>query len=278
MINSIKYIFSRIGMVRKVGRLHFTLSGIDDEGIPFVEYDGLRFHGKPSNPRDKKYYQILPPRVRIKLSFECFRTAQEIVIRYIEGGLKYGGPKKQAYYKIKEGDTVAEMGAYHGFFALKLCKMVGTHGRVITIEPLPDNLKLLRKNISFNGFDDLCTIVPKGVWNEKTTLSFKRKADDHQSGSIVLGRGNEDIMLPVDSLDNIMVETNTVSCDMMIIQLNGVEIDALSGLKSFRPENLAIAARYDQPGMDVVSEIIKLLKERKYKVYLEEDRFVFAHT
>ncbi len=276
MNKTIKYIYSRLGMARKVGKLNFTAAGIDHDGYPYVEYDGLRFHGKPSNAKDKKYYSILPGSIRRKLPIECFRIAQEIVIRYVESGLMYGGPKKNKYYQVKNGDVAAEMGAYQGFYAMKLCRQVGESGRVVAIEPLPDNLRLLEKNISFNGFDQRCTIVPKGVWQEKATLNFKRKPEDNQSGSVVLAKGTEELLLPVDNLDNIMKETRTTECDMMIIQLNGVEIDALRGLRTFKPKNLAIALRYNKPGMDAVNETIKLLKDRQYVVNLEDKYFVFA--
>ncbi|MDR9486519.1 FkbM family methyltransferase [Salibacter sp.] len=263
-------------MAKKVSNLNFSSAGIDDEGFSYVEYDGLRFHGEKSFDKDKKYYKLLPRYVRNRLPFECFRTAQDIVIRYVEGGLKYGGPRKHDFYKVKAGDTVAEMGAFQGFYALKMCKTVGENGKMIAIEPLKDNLKFLKKNITYNKFENRCTIVPKGVWKEQTTLTFKRKTTDHQSGSIVMEKGNEDISLPVDTLENIMQETHTNACNMMVIQLNGVEINALKGLNSFYPNNLAIAARYDQPGVDAVDEITSLLVNRGYKVNVEEERFIFA--
>lgn len=277
MIKTLKYIFTRIERGRKVLKLDISEAGLDSDGDPFVQLkDGLRFFGEKSYPKDKKFYQLLPSGIKKVLPFLCYRTAEDIVIRYLEGGLKYGGPYKNHTYEVKENDTVAEMGAYMGFYSLKLCEKVGEKGRVIAIEPFEDNLKLLRKNLEYNNFKQ-CTIVPKGVWKERSVIDFYRKSSDHQSGSIIIEGQTKDILkLQVDSLENIMNEVSVSKCDLMIIQLNGVELDAIKGLQSFKPINLAIAARYDKPGENAIEDISEVLEGRDYSLEVVEDRFIFA--
>lgn len=277
MLRSIKYIKNQIAIVRKVNSLDFSTAGTDAEGDHWVEYDGMRFHGEPSKDSLKKYYQLLSNKTKKNLPFECFRVAQDIQTRYIEGGLKYGGPFKQDFYKVQKGDVVAEMGAFMGFYILKLCKQVGEKGKVVAIEPLEDNLYYLKKNVKYNDMTQ-CQIVPKGVWKEKTRINFNRKATDAQSGSIVIGDRNEDHSLPVDTLDNIMSDLNISHCDFMVIQLNGVEPMALEGLTSFDPKNLSIAARYDNEGEDTVMRIKNHLLKRDYNVKIHKKRFIYANT
>ncbi|MEX1190326.1 MAG: FkbM family methyltransferase [Brumimicrobium sp.] len=277
MLRSIRYIKNQIVISRKVNNLNFTATGIDDDGDRWIEYDGLRFYGAPTIDKLKKYYNLLSNKTKQKLPFECFRVAQDIQTRYVEGGLKYGGPFKQDFYQVKEGDVVAEMGAFMGVYILKLCKQVGRNGKVVAIEPLEDNLYYLRKNVEYNNMVQ-CQIVPKGVWKEKTTINFNRKATDSQSGSIVIGERNEDHSLPVDTLENIMSDLNISHCDFMIVQLNGVEAIALEGLTSFNPENIAIAARYDIEEEDTVIRIKNHLLNRGYDVNIHEKRFIYANV
>lgn len=277
MLKSIKYIKNQIAITRKVDRLGFTSAGTDDDSDNWIEFDGLRFYGEPTIKKLNKYYQLLSKKTKKRLPFECFRVAQDVLTRYVEGGLKYGGPFKQDFYKVKEGDVVAEMGAFMGVYILKLCKQVGPNGKVIAIEPLEDNLHYLKKNVEYNKMTQ-CEIVPKGVWKEKTRINFNRKATDSQTGSIVIGDRNEDHSLPVDTLDNIMADLNISHCDFMIIQLNGVEPMALEGLNSFNPENLAIAARYDNEGENTVARIKNHLLKRGYNVNIHKKRFIYANT
>jgi hypothetical protein len=49
-------------------------------------------------------------------------------------------------WKPKEGDTVLDIGAYVGMFTVKASKMVGEQGRVIAIEPSPENYAALIGN------------------------------------------------------------------------------------------------------------------------------------
>lgn len=276
MIKSINYIGNQIAISKKVNHLNCTAAGTDEGGDNWIEYDGLRFYGEPTPNKLKKYYQLLSKKTKQNLPFECFRVAQDVQTRYVEGGLKYGGPYKQEFYTVKEGDTVAEMGAFMGVYILKLCKQVGPNGKVIAIEPLEDNLYYLKKNVAYNKMTQ-CQIVPKGIWKEKTRINFNRKATDAQSGSIVIGDRNEDHSLPVDTLGNIMTELNISHCDFMVIQLNGVEPMALEGLTSFNPENLAIAARYDNEGEDTVMRIKNHLLARGYNVNVHKERFIYAN-
>ena len=147
MFSSLKYIVNRISLVKKVAKLDFIRSGIDSDQMPYMKLNsGLMLFGTESRAKDKKYYRLLPGKIKKRLPFQCFNLANDIVIRYFEGGLKYGGPRKESFYRAGEGDYIAEMGAYMGHYTLYLSEKVGTNGKVIAIEPIPDNLKILRKN------------------------------------------------------------------------------------------------------------------------------------
>jgi len=57
--------------------------------------------------------------------------------------------------ELKEGDCVVDIGANLGYYTLLEARLVGGSGRVYAIEPDPDNVKLLKKNIELNAFSNI---------------------------------------------------------------------------------------------------------------------------
>lgn len=274
---NLSYIFHRLRLILKINKLHIEEAGVDEDGMAFIKLiDGPFFFGTLSNKKLKKYYNLLNRKNKKKLPFECFLLANDIIIRYLEGGLKLGGPRKELLHEIKPGEYVAEMGSYLGHYTLYLSNKVGSKGKVIAIEPMPDNLKILKKNIKKNNLKNVI-IVGKGVWHETGTMVFQRKPDDFQSGSIDLKYSDKNsFTVDVDSLDNIISSINIDHVDVMMIQLNGVEKQALMGLNSYFPKYFAIAARYSKPDENNAVEISNILKARNYKVKIVNRNFVFA--
>lgn len=279
MLQKIKNLYSRKVLFEKVNQLNIKKSGVDQDGDPFVQLqNGTTFFGnKVKNIRfDKTFYNSLNNETKKVLKYECSQVAKDIVIRYIEGGLQYGGPKKQSRYTVQAGDHVAEMGAYQGFCSVKLAQQVGAKGKVVAIEPMPDNFRLLKKNKEANGLDQMI-LINKGVWDYTKELHFNRRVGDGQSSSIEMNyEAGEQFAVKADTLDNIFQEAGFKAKNFMIIQLNGAEINGLRGLTSFKPNYLSIAARYDTEGVDAALAIKQVLEDRGYSVEIDEEDFVFA--
>lgn len=278
MIKIARYIYQKAITSYRITKLRIKEAGLDENGDPYVTLqDEFTFSGPKTALKEKKFYDLfLSRKVKAKLPFDCYQVAMDIVIRYVEGNLKWGGPHKEAYYKIKTNDVVAEMGAFRGYYTLYLSKKVGENGRIIAIEPIPSNIQYLKKNIEINDIKNV-TIIEKGVWNANDTKTFQRKATDYQSGSIDISYENEaSLSVEVNTLDTILTRCNTKRVDLMLIQLNGAEYEALEGLKSFMPLNFAIAARYDKNDRRISSEIVQLLIKRGYNVKTLQEKFVYA--
>jgi len=263
---------------KKILTLNIEKAEIDNDGDPFVKLvNGFYFYSIKTVPGEYKYYSLLPQDVKNQLPVECYHTALDIIIRYIEGGLKFRGPRKEEFYSVKKGDVIAEMGAYMGHYSLYLSEKIGVNGKLIAIEPMPDNLRILKKNIVANNIKNTI-IVPLGIWKEKALLSFSRKKNDTQSGSVFLTHHDEEIMeLSVDTLDNILSEQKIKEINFMIVQLNGVEIEALEGMKEFTPNNLSIAARYSKKGKSAVDIISGKLSLRGYQIHIRDKNFLYAN-
>lgn len=280
MIKNITNLFSKSILLYKVSRLDISESGIDDEGDPYVKLkDGTIFYGSKlpfPRPRFVQLYPLLPKKIKQCLRVECLQVAMDIVVRYVEQGLMYGGPRKQSHYKVKLNDRVSEMGAFQGFFSLRLAQLIGPSGSVVAIEPVSENFRVLEKNIAANNFQNI-KAVHVGVWHERDTLEFSKRPGDGQSSSIDIHYDSaETFSMEVDSLDNIYSSCECFPDDFMVIQLNGAEINALRGLTLCKPKHMSIAARYDIHDENSALVIESELINRGYDVKVVKDDFVFA--
>jgi len=159
---------------------------------------------------------------------------QSLGEREIEGYLQH--------YRPQPGDVIVNAGAYHGYFALYLSQKVGPTGQVICFEPEPNNLKVLRQNIELNNAHNI-TIVPKGLWSSTTTLPLISMG----SGSVVnpntTWRGQT---TPVTTLDDELAQLNIEQVNLVTMDVEGAEIEAVKGcvqtIQNNPNINLAIAS------------------------------------
>jgi FkbM family methyltransferase len=63
---------------------------------------------------------------------------------------------------MKIGAVVVECGAHHGAQTILLSRWAGDTGRVIAVEPNPDNFVILKRNIEINGLTNV-TVVEKAA-------------------------------------------------------------------------------------------------------------------
>ena len=269
-------------LVKGILNLDIESAGIDQCGIPFVKLlNGPIFFGLKPSSGDKAVYQYGGKEIQKKIPCDAMSVAQSIVVSYQGGGLKYRGPSKQKHYQVKEGDTVSEMGAFLGFYAMKLAHQVGPSGRVVAIEPIPQNIQLLNRNLRENKISNVA-VVPKGVWETNGTTSIKLGTTGGQSNSLIdinqIESGEIDI--GVSKLDTIYTTLQIKNLQFVVIQLNGVEVEALRGLQLTSVDNLAIAARYKRPdGSSPEREIVGILSELGYKnVTVEKGGFIFRSS
>ena len=74
-----------------------------------------------------------------------------------------------AFSVLQKGDVFIDVGAHGGLYTLLGGKIVGSRGKVIAIEPNPDNLKFLRQNVKLNKLTNV-VIIPKAASDEKSKI------------------------------------------------------------------------------------------------------------
>ena len=127
---------------------------------------------------------------------------------------------------LRHGMTVYDIGANIGFFTLIAARAVGPGGRVVALEPLPENVRWLRHNVALNGFDHVQVVeAAAGASDGRTAFA----SGDNPGWGVVSASGELDVELI--SLDDRIASGALPAPDLVKLDIEGAEIDALAGLR-----------------------------------------------
>lgn len=148
---------------------------------------------------------------------------------------------------LNPGDTVVDIGANIGAFAVLAGSIVGPAGRVIAIEPMPDTFKRLQENLSLNG---LTHVIPVGAAvdsraGELTIHAVAKSAlaSAHMSGPGLSGGAS--VTVPCITLDAVFATHQLDYVHLLKIDCEGSEYGIFETLTP------ALAARIGQIAMEV---------------------------
>ena len=165
-------------------------------------------------------------------------------------------------WKLKPGDVVLDIGAYVGMFAVKASRIVGEEGRVIAIEPSPENYELLRYNC--RGLSHV-TLVKKAIMAENGIgkLYYSKSA----AANSLITKWKKYIEVETITLDDLVAELKLDRIDLIKIDAEGAELDVLKGAQKVlaRGTRLVIAAYHTAPnGETEIFQVVKTLRKANY--------------
>ncbi len=134
---------------------------------------------------------------------------------------------------IKPGMIGIELGANIGYFALIEARLVGEKGLIYCIEPEPNNVKLLKKNIAANKLGDRMKVFRYlvGDHNGMEKLYLSEFANVH---SLSPSRGKEGFAeVPMVTLDNFIKQNNIPRVDFIRMDIEGYEAIAFKGMEGW---------------------------------------------
>jgi SAM-dependent methyltransferase len=133
--------------------------------------------------------------------------------------------------KIKRGSIVLDIGAGIGEFAVLASDKVGKEGKVIAIEPSPDDFKTLQDNIRLNGCNNVIPIN-SAVSDKKERLLLKFKEKEFEAKGETLS----------EILSNLGIAVNSV---------NYMKMDMEGGERSVIPSSIDIIRRIDYLAIEI---------------------------
>jgi FkbM family methyltransferase len=143
--------------------------------------------------------------------------------------------KRLAFERLVEpGAVVYDIGANVGFFSLLAAVLTGDAGKVYAFEPLPRNIRYLRRHVQINHLDTIEVI-------EAAVSDHQGEAYFDLGPSSAMGRlaAGGELKVQLVSLDAMLAEGRLASPDVMKVDVEGAEFDALCGarhlLEAHRP-------------------------------------------
>lgn len=163
---------------------------------------------------------------------------------------------------IRPGDVVLECGAHHGEMTLFLSHWVGPTGRVITFEPVPRNVEIIRKNIALNGLDNV-TVVNKAVGAAPGTLVITDESNAQVSG------GGPGLTVDVVTLDDYAHLQPT----FLKIDVEGFEAALLQGAQQVLRTRPRLALEVHTHALpryqSSVEEVFRLFGAEHYELWVQ---------
>jgi len=164
------------------------------------------------------------------------------------------------------GTTAIDAGAYIGRHTLAYARAVGPQGRVIAIEPLPDNFRLLTGNVRRNGYRNVhCERCALGRTSGEVRLGYDRET----SIASACGDFPLHVTVPQRSLDDLLAEQHVARVDFVKIDVEGAELDVLEGgqqVLEASPGARLVIEIHGRPASPEVCPVYQWLSHRGYAI------------
>ncbi|HHE64585.1 MAG: hypothetical protein DRH43_00180 [Deltaproteobacteria bacterium] len=165
------------------------------------------------------------------------------------GYLKNSGINQYFHPKVKPetGDTIIDAGAWTGDTAIAFAQALKSKGHIFSFEPETVNYEKLEATIRKYDMLDTITPVQLGLWSDTCTLSFKNSCENSMQYRV---DSTGESFISVTSLDNFVKRQNIRKIDLIKMDIEGAELEALKGsqtvIKKFRPKlQISIYHKYD---------------------------------
>ena len=173
------------------------------------------------------------------------------------------------------GDTVLDIGAHLGVFAVAAAKYTNGTGKVYAFEPTPVTNQLLNKTIRFNKLEKIIFPRNEAVGKEigKTRFYVSDIEGDNSNSlvSYVADRETHGEEINVVSIDSFIEQMNIKKVGFIKIDAEGAEFDVMTGaaktLQNHRP--VVILAIHPSPILskgDKLEDIYDFIEQLNYSI------------
>ena len=235
-----------------------------------------------------RFFKIKYIKTRI-YNFEMYLLSHDIGIS--QALVLYGEREQQLKYildnEIKAGYRIIDLGANLGYYPLIEYQNLGGEGKIFALEPSPENIKTLKKNIELNKADDLITVYPyaggEKSGKEKFYLSTHSNVntmlpEEFTTGKPSKGVKGDFIEVKVIELSSFIEENGNV--DLIRMDIEGYEVEVLKGLTKAIENNLFTgqivfechSPKYDDTKHSIRKQLKMLFKNNYFAKYMTSNR------
>ncbi|MBZ0142414.1 MAG: FkbM family methyltransferase [Rhodocyclaceae bacterium] len=186
--------------------------------------------------------------------------------RWIAGagphGIWLGSYERPVQHALKAGLEVGgvffDIGANAGFYTLLAARIVGSTGRVVAFEPLPENVELLRRHVALNALENV-EIRAEAITDTSGRARFARSGSRFTSHLEAEG----DFDVPTTSIDSLVGSGAIPPPTVIKMDIEGGETRALAGARRTLM-NCGPALILATHGETILAECRRLLEECGY--------------
>jgi FkbM family methyltransferase len=163
--------------------------------------------------------------------------------------------------EFKGSDVIVDAGPFPGEFSIYSALKGKT---VYAVEPDSKNLSRVKENIEKNDLEGEINFIEKGLWSEKTKLSFEK------SGSTSQVSEEGEVEVPVTTLDKLRLTLIEDDVDLVKMDIEGAELKALQGSEQIIEDDgpdFSIASYHKVEGTKTCKDVQDFLKEKGYEVH-----------
>jgi FkbM family methyltransferase len=179
------------------------------------------------------------------------------------------------HYRPLAGDAIIDAGAGIGEDAIVFSRAVTPSGRVIALEPSARVFRCLQKTVRLS---ELTNVVLRRCALHSRDSELKISSDSHYAAGTVLDpAGGEGV--PARSLDSLCEELGLERIDLLKMNIEGAEADALDGMvASWQVVRNVVISCHDfladrgaSPKFRTRSRVVALLEARGFRILPSHD-------
>jgi len=153
-------------------------------------------------------------------------------------------------------DLGSNIGATVIYFALRY-----PSAKIYAFEPDPDNLKILRANVS--AFGNRVTVIDRAIWSQADqVLKFHQVKGSHWSSSLYARSGEtQTTEVMTETLDRFMERHGLNRIDLLKFDIEGAEYEVFESFKRLNDVSVAIGELHPRLMSKTVQEFISLFTD-----------------
>lgn len=171
---------------------------------------------------------------------------------------------------VEPNDVLLEAGANIGYYVLLEASLLGGEGKIYAVEPEPNNISMLKRNVALNKLNKLVQINHMAFSDKKGKLPLylTREANLH---SFIKPRHEnyKTVLIKMDSIDKFIEKRRNINFIRMDIE--GYECKVIDGMKKFLKKKGPLKLFIElHPHLVSKGDMVKLLttlKKSGFEIY-----------
>jgi FkbM family methyltransferase len=141
----------------------------------------------------------------------------------------------------RPGETAVAAGAHIGYHTMHLARAVGPDGRVVACEPEPANLLRAWEHLRLNRLTGVVRLVGHALGRAPTYVAMAEPpADSAGTAALGVAAAESPYRAYVERIDTLFARLSLDRLDLLQLDVEGFERDALEGLGALRPRLIVL--------------------------------------